>query len=418
MATSEERFGKVQDIIARELGVEVEELQDADLPFSQLGIDPISGRAIVRQISQELGLQLPEDVFQTHRDVGKFRQYIANSHPAAKSTSGTAKTKVTAEEVKTTSHLQEGIHAPLPVLIRGNPTKDSRNIFLLPDGSGSAMAYARLAAPAPNCCLYAMHSPFLEDPGKYTCTVEDLAAIWARGIQKTQPQGPYTLGGWSAGGYYAFEAMKCLQSEGEIVDKIILIDSPCRAKFETLPLDVIQYLSSHQLMGDQDAHKTPKRLVDHFEVTLRAVEQYKPTKMSVSSKEAAPDVNIIWATDPVLSRGEAARTGLDCGAKVTRFLLEERIDLGPNGWETLFPGASKISIATMPGNHFNIVHQPHVSNWPIFVSRIPTPTETPILSEKVRSLILVDTVKQVTHLARLLREAFQGDLENWRILKQ
>lgn len=391
-ATSEEIFDRVQDIIARELGVEVEELQDADLPFSQLGIDPILGRVIVRQISQDLGLQLPEDVFQTHHDVGKFRQYISNFHTPGTTMTGTAKTKATAEEVKQKPHLQEGIHAPSPILIRGKPTKDSRNIFLLPDGSGSAMAYARLAAPAPNCCLYAMHSPFLEDPGKYTCTVEDLAAIWARGIQKIQPHGPYTLGGWSAGGYYAFEAMKYLQSEGEIVDKIILIDSPCRAKFETLPLDVIQYLSSHQLMGDQDTRKTPKRQVDHFEVTLRAVEQYKPTRISLFSKQA-PDVYLIWATDPVLSRGEAARTGLDCSAKVTRFLLEERIDLGPNSWETLFPGESKISIATMPGNHFNIVYQPHVSNWAIsFVSRILTPTQTPALSKKIRSLILIDTV--------------------------
>lgn len=391
-ATSGEMLDRVQDIIARELGVEVEELQDADLPFSQLGIDPILGRVIVRQISQELALKLPEDVFQTYRNVGEFRQYITNSQTVATMMAGAATTKPAAEEVKTKPQLQEGPHPPLPVLIRGNPTKDSRNIFLLPDGSGSAMAYARLAAPGPNCCLYAMHSPFLEDPGNYTCTVEDLAAIWARGIQRTQPHGPYTLGGWSAGGYYAFEAMKYLQSEGEIVDKIILIDSPCRAKFETLPLDVVQYLSSHQLMGDPDTQKTPKRLVDHFEVTLRAVEQYKPTKMSISSKKPAPDVNIIWATDPVLSRTEAARTGLDCGVKVTRFLLEERIDLGPNGWETLFPEASKISIATMPGNHFNIVYQPHVSNWPIFFfPAFSTPIQTPTLSGKLRNLTLCQT---------------------------
>lgn len=354
--SSEESLNKIQDIIARELGVEVDELQDAEVPFSQLGIDPILGRVIVRKISQELGLQLPEDVFQRVRDIGHFKQNIVNSHTAVT-------TKTIAAETKTTPQHKTKSHAAIPVLIRGNPTKDSKNMFLLPDGSGSAMAYARLTAPAPDCCLYSMHSPFLGNPGEYTCTVEDLSAIWARGIQKIQQQGPYTLGGWSAGGYYAFEVMKYLQSEGQVVDKIILIDSPCRTKFETLPLDVVRYLSSHQLMGDQDTNKTPKWLVDHFEVTLRAVERYKPTKMSVAV-EAAPDVYVIWATDAVLPRGGAAQTGLDCGAKVVRFLLEQRIDLGPNGWDDLFAGASRIFIATMPGNHFNIVYKPYVSDDP------------------------------------------------------
>lgn len=350
---SEEVFSKVQGIIAREVGVGVDELQDADVTFSQLGIDPILGRVVVRKISQEVGLQLPEDAFQRLRDVGHLRQHIFNPHPVAATTTATSTKKAIAEASRP---------APLPVLIRGNPAKDSRNIFLLPDGSGSAMAYARLSAPAPDCCLYSMHSPFLEDPGGYTCTVEDLSAIWARGIQKVQPHGPYRLGGWSAGGYYAFEVMKYLQSQGEVVDKIILIDSPCRTKFETLPLDVVRYLSSHRLMGDQDTSQTPKWLIDHFEVTLGAVQRYKPTRISAVPVEAAPDVYIIWATDAVLPRGGAAETGLDCSAKVTRFLLEERIDLGPNGWETLFTGASNISIATMPGNHFNIVYQPHVGD--------------------------------------------------------
>lgn len=362
--TSEENVDKVLDIIARELGVEVDELQDADVPFSQLGIDPILGRVIVRKISQELGLQLVEDVFQKAQDVGHFWQHIIKSDTVA-TTTVKATSTATADEAKTEPHTQAKSPAALPVLIRGNPSKDSKNIFLLPDGSGSAMAYARLTAPAPDCCLYAMHSPFLADPGGYTCTVEDLSAIWARGIQKIQPHGPYRLGGWSAGGYYAFEVMKCLQAEGEVVDKIVLIDSPCRTKFETLPLDVVRYLSSHQLMGDKDANQTPKWLIDHFEVTLRAVERYEPTKTTAIPAGEAPDVHIIWATDGVLPRGGAAEAGLDCDVKVTRFLLEERIDLGPNGWETLFPGASKIYIATMPGNHFNIVYKPYVSDRPL-----------------------------------------------------
>ncbi|KAI3395638.1 hypothetical protein diail_1003 [Diaporthe ilicicola] len=263
-----------------------------------VGIDPILGRVIVRKVSQEVGLQLPEDVFQKIHDARHLRRHIVSS-PA---TSTTTTTTNFAEEVQTKTQLKPKSLAALPILIRGNPTKGSKNMFLLPDGSGSAMAYARLTAPAPDCCLYSMHSPFLQNPGEYTGIVEELSAIWARGIQKIQPHGPYTLGGWSAGGYYAFEVMKYLQSEGEVVAKIILIDSPCRTKFETLPLDVVRYLSSHQFMGDQDIRQTPKWLIDHFEVTLRAVELYKPMKMSSVAVDQAPDVHIIWATDAEIPR--------------------------------------------------------------------------------------------------------------------
>lgn len=361
---SEETFSKVQGIIAREVDIAVDELQDADVTFSQLGIDPILGRVIARKISEELSLQLPEDVFQRIRDVGHLRQHIAKSFTIATTTTATGKAKAILDEVKQKPQIKGPVRVSMPVLIRGTPAKGSKNIFLLPDGSGSAMAYARLTAPAPDCCLYSMHSPFLGDPTGYTCTVEDLSAIWARGIQQVQPHGPYVLGGWSAGGYYAFEVMKYLQSGGEIVSKIVLIDSPCRTKFETLPLDVVRYLSSHQLMGDHDTVQTPKWLIDHFEVTLGAVQRYKPIKMSTVLVEAAPDVHIIWATDGVLPRGAAEQAGLDCGLKVTRFLLEERIDLDSNGWETLFPESSRIFIATMPGNHFNIVYKPYVSHCP------------------------------------------------------
>lgn len=247
----------------------------------------------------------------------------------------------------------------LSVLLQGNKCSASKIVFLLPDGSGSAMAYARLPPVSADCCIYGMNSPFLRDTSKYKCSIEHLASIWAQEIKTIQPNGPYTLGGWSAGGYYAYEVMNCLYEMGEVVETLILIDSPCRTDFEALPLDVILYLSSHSLMGNWGNADPPSWLIDHFKATLRAVDSYQPAMVVPSGRN--PNVFILWASEALLHAGAVTQAGLDPHVKVTKFLLEPRIDFGSNGWEKLLP-SSEMYIAKIPGNHFNIIHPPNVSS--------------------------------------------------------
>lgn len=257
---------------------------------------------------------------------------------------------------------------PSTVLIQDSSaaSDNPKILFLLPDGSGSAMAYARLRimenppSARSGTKIIALNSPFMLSAHGYTCSIEQLAAAWSREILRIQPSGPYLLGGWSAGGFYAYEVMKALRCKGHLVDKLILIDSPCRTDFGALPVDVLRYLANHGLLGNggNRNYTVPRWLVHHFEATLRAVDQYNPT--AYRSKQGEPEVFIIWATDPLFSSQMASQTGLDLDIKVSRFLLVGRSDFGPNGWNKLLPGA-KIHISKAPGNHFNLVHPPHVS---------------------------------------------------------
>lgn len=278
---------------------------------------------------------------------------------------------------------------PLSVLIRGNRNStNNTNLFLLPDGSGSAMCYARIPALAQAQAhnLGALNSPFLGHGRSVEgFTIRGLASIWTEEILRIQPSGTgtYALGGWSAGGYYAFEVARELQARGLVVDRLVLIDSPARTRFEAMPLAVVEYLSTHNMMGQggAQAKPVPAWLVDHFAATLKAVEAYvpepvEPLKHSTGNvtcagsggqythKTALPMVFIIWAEDALLSPEEARRTGLDLNLRVSRFLLELRRheDYGPGGWEVLFPPGTTVSIATMPGHHFNIVHHPQVES--------------------------------------------------------
>jgi hypothetical protein len=111
--------------------------------------------------------------------------------------------------------------------------------------------------------------------------------------------------------------------------------------------------------------KAPEWLVEHFAVTLRAVEAYMPERYVEGMGEGVPvpvpAVYIIWASEAVVEKGQAEAAGLDPDVKVTKILLEPRSDFGPNGWDTLFPAGTDMVIGTIPCNHFDIVHPPNVS---------------------------------------------------------
>jgi len=55
-------------------------------------------------------------------------------------------------------------------------------------------------------------------------SMADIAAYHIRTIREIQPEGPYYLGGWSAGGLVAFEVAQQLTSQGQEVPLIVLFD--------------------------------------------------------------------------------------------------------------------------------------------------------------------------------------------------
>ncbi|MCJ1403880.1 hypothetical protein MMC11_007103 [Xylographa trunciseda] len=364
-------------VIAEEAGVSRSELSSAD-DFAELGIDDLLARSIVSHITATLKLDFLPTIFKDYPTVEELQKYLhkTTSPPAAPSKSLPPKsTKPTTppapsprkHPVKPTPKAPS-TPTPLSILLQNTPATTARTLFLLPDGSGSGMAYARIPALSPNVCLIGMNSPFLTTPTPstsapgtpaFTLTIEALAPLWIAEIRARQPHGPYLLGGWSAGGYYSFEVAKQLLREGEAVSTLVLIDSPCRLEFEPLPPAVIAYLAAENLLGSWGARQPPAWFVEHFAGTIEAVGRYMPTPMT-ALRERMPRVHVIWSTDGVLEDVEAARGRLDLGVKVTRFLLEARTDFGLHGWERLLPGA-EVLVAKMPGNHFTMVHPPHAT---------------------------------------------------------
>ena len=345
-AAQSHAIDRVFNIIADEVRIPRDEL-DEDEDFTDLGINDLLAKSIICKVSEETRLQLPLTAFTDYSTSNGLRNHLKKSLIFAENNSSTRK-----PTLSSSTSIQ-----PLSLVLQTTATPPKKTMFLLPDGSGSGMAYSRLPAIDPDVCLVGMNSPFLKSHDKDAFSVEGIAAIWAQEIRKRQQKGPYILGGWSAGGYYSFEVAKILVRDGEKVDKLILIDSPCRAVFEELPMEVVRYLSSNNMMGNWGVGQPPAWMINHFKISIRAISEYEPRPMESSG---IPEVFIIWATEGMLEGLDPSETGLDFGVKTTRMLLQRPESDGPLGWNMLFPRA-RLSVAKMPGNHFSMVHPPHVS---------------------------------------------------------
>ena len=375
---TEKQLLDVFSVVAREIGVTKEELHDTD-DFSDLGLDDVLSKSIIRQVKAQLNLDLPPVLFQTNTNVTEVRQYLKEHDGGNEGQDVRGGNSTQFQSIQKPDHARnhnqskpKKSRAPLSIVLQGHLSTAQRTIFLLPDGSGSAMVYSQFPRISDSVCVVAFNSPFLiahdATSTSWNTSIEDLCLVWVEEIRRIQPQGPYIIGGYSAGGYYSFEVVKHLRREGQKVEKLVLIDSPCRVEFGALQTETIQYLSEHGLLGDWGkAKKTPDWFVKHFEGTIEAVERYTPKSMDDEVGTNAiemPECFVIWATKGILEdvNIEPHETGLDLNVKITRFMLEGRNEsaFGLHSWDKILPQAT-IWETRVPGNHFSLIHRPNVS---------------------------------------------------------
>lgn len=111
-------------------------------------------------------------------------------------------------------------------LIKLKEGKDKPSIFLIHPASGFTFCYVELAKYLPeNCSCYALQDPSFESGAMTFNTIEEMAANYLLQIKKIQPTGPYLLSGFSYGGNVVFEIARLLETNGDNIQNIIIIDS-------------------------------------------------------------------------------------------------------------------------------------------------------------------------------------------------
>jgi len=194
-------------------------------------------------------------------------------------------------------------------------------------------------------------------PEKWNCGVEGVAKIYLKEIKRRQPEGPYIIGGWSAGGVMAYEVAKQVVDAGEKVESLVLIDAPCPVALDPLPARLHIFFDQIGLLGTGKPGGTPSWLLPHFASAIQNLKDYDPAPMD---PKIAPPVLAIWCTDGVCPNPEDPRPPPGEGEDPApmKWLLNNRTVFDDNGWAQLLP-KEKFEYAVMGGNHFTMMKGEH-----------------------------------------------------------
>ncbi len=115
---------------------------------------------------------------------------------------------------------------PNSVLALNNAPGATRSLFLIHPGNGDVLLYRNLAQRLqPTMAVYAIKP---HSRGGYPIVhtrIPEMAAYYIEQIRRIQPEGPYYLGGFCAGGVIAFEMALQLQQQGIEVPCLMLMNS-------------------------------------------------------------------------------------------------------------------------------------------------------------------------------------------------
>ncbi|KAK3903957.1 conidial yellow pigment biosynthesis polyketide synthase [Staphylotrichum tortipilum] len=374
----------LRNTIAQEMNVDVDEIVAAP-DLANLGIDSLMSLAILGSLRERTGLDIPGDLFTNNQSLKDVERALGISDIVKKPAARKQAAAVASSPSPPPAALQRplpriGVEEPMPpkpprpsslvdqcpdrkassVLLAGVQRTASKLLFLVPDGSGSPTSYTEVADVGGRWAVWGLFSPFMKQPSEYLCGVYGMATKFIQEIKRRQPKGPYSLGGWSAGGVIAYEMVNQLVKAGEEVENLIIIDAPCPVTIEPLPQGLHAWFAAIGLLGeagekDEDGKdkekKIPEWLLPHFAASVTALSNYDAEPIP---KDKSPKVMTIWCEDGVChSPSDPRPEPYPKGHAL--FLLDNRTDFGPNRWDE-YLDVDKMEFRHMPGNHFSMIH--------------------------------------------------------------
>ncbi|KGQ04250.1 Conidial yellow pigment biosynthesis polyketide synthase [Beauveria bassiana D1-5] len=358
----------IRQAIADETGIAVEELESTAC-LADLGVDSLLSLTIADSLTEALGAEVSSSLLlesTTLKDLeGTLGKVLGRNVTELNGTSSlgvlTPATSFVSQPKVVDQIVSNAPHATSIVLQRAKTPVPSRVMFLLPDGSGSAASYALLGKLEPSVKVYGLNCPWRATPEDMTrlgVTTAQVVAKFVAEIRRLQPHGPYYLGGWSAGGIFAFEATRALMAAGEAVEKLLLIDAPNPIGLENPPSKMFDFFESAGVFGKMTgSNNVPKWLRHHFDATVTMLDGYAPVPLP-----NAPPTVVIYARDGIMKDPSAPQ--METAPNDPRemlWLLHDRTDFSAAGWAALI-GRGRMNIHVLSHvNHFTMMDEgPHM----------------------------------------------------------
>jgi thioesterase domain-containing protein len=202
-------------------------------------------------------------------------------------------------------------------------------------------------------------------------SIEAMANRYIELIQEVQPIGPYTILGYSMGGYVAFEIAKQLVNKGETISHLVLIDTKPLFENQKIELSEIQEKLSDTeetlkdvLIGFANPDLTSQQIKDLSQMDFEKQLAYILQQMKTSNR-ATPNAEISWLRELISNvyRNQDAiryyRPGKYSG-KVTLITAAEGVNDRDENLDWNKFTQSDVVLYNIPGNHYTIIKEPNV----------------------------------------------------------
>ncbi|KAL9609770.1 MAG: hypothetical protein Q9167_005482 [Letrouitia subvulpina] len=350
-------------IVAEESGLAIEDLTD-DSNFADAGVDSLLSMVIGSRFREELGLDLEADfsIFTDLPTVKDLKQFFAGESAAEDDSDLSSYDEISSQDAspaetpletpdESDSEASPPIRKLYPhckpatsVILQGIPRTAKKTLFFLPDGSGSSSSYVPVPRVKSDIAVVGLNCPYAREPENMDCNHVALIESFCKEIRRRQPKGPYHLGGWSSGGAFAYVCAETLVNQGEEVHSLVIIDAPVPQEMDRLPNSFYEYTNSLGLFPGGST--PPDYLIPHFQATVDVMMDYKVAPLKT---KRMPKVGILWACDTVMDEKDAPKL------KGMHFMVNKRKNFGPDGWDTVLPGADFVIDKVQGGNHFSIM---------------------------------------------------------------
>ncbi|MCC3770527.1 amino acid adenylation domain-containing protein, partial [Streptomyces sp. UNOC14_S4] len=119
-----------------------------------------------------------------------------------------------------------GAVAAFDPLVPIRPEGARRPVFLVHPMGGNVLCYLRFKPHLPqDQPVYALQAAGSDAGTEPLRSVPEIAASYIAAMRRVQPSGPYAIGGWSFGGFVAFEMARQLRAAGEDIASLVLLDT-------------------------------------------------------------------------------------------------------------------------------------------------------------------------------------------------
>ena len=256
--------------------------------------------------------------------------------------------------------------SPLVEIQRG--AGGHRPLFLVHPAGGNVLCYGALARHlGREQPVFGLQDPNFERPGEPRFVLPEMAALYVDAVREVQPRGPYRLGGWSLGGVLAQEMARLLETAGEEVEHLLLIDTRSPATLAAEPGSEVGEAALLLWVAGQLRVPVTQEEIEALPAAGRfpAVLARAQAAGRLPADLAPERARRIFAVYRTEMAAERAHRPAPCRCRVTLFRAAAGIDEESRrgedhalGWRGMSQAGLDLEI--VPGSHQTLLDEPHV----------------------------------------------------------